>query len=167
MSNPVNHLEKIHSLLSKFDTAMLVTHGRDGIDHARPMGIAGLEPNCDLWFFTARSSEKVYEIEHDSEVLLVFQKDHKAYVSLLGRAQLVPDRDKAAELWKSAYRAWFPNGYNDTNVLLIRVNAISAEYWDNTGFNGIRYLFEAVKAVVAVKTPEVKEPEQHGTVKLK
>ena len=68
--------QKIHGLLKKFDTAMLVTHGHDTIEHARPMGIAHLEENCDLWFFTDRVSEKTREIQQDAKVLLVFQKDY-------------------------------------------------------------------------------------------
>ena len=167
MTKPIDHGDKIHSLLSGFDTAMLVTHGRDGLNHARPMGIARLEPNCDLWFFTGRVAEKVREIQHDSEVHLIFQKDHKAYISLIGRAQLVQDKAKATELWKPAYRVWFPHGPDDGNILLIRVSATEAEYWDNTGFNGVKYLFEAVKAAMTAKTPQVQEPDQHGRVKLK
>ena len=167
MKNETDPLQKIHALLSKFDTAMLVTRGRDGIEHARPMGIAKMEPNCDLWFFTARASEKVREIEQDDEVLLIFQKDHGVYISLTGRAHLVADRAKAAELWKPADTIWFPNGPKDTDVLLIRVSATEAEYWDNTGFKGVKYLFAAVKAYVSATTPEVSEPEQHGKVNLK
>ncbi|HEX4342410.1 MAG TPA: pyridoxamine 5'-phosphate oxidase family protein [Verrucomicrobiae bacterium] len=162
-----NHIEKVHSLLTKFDTAMLVTHGRDGIDRVRPMGIAKVEPNCDVWFFTGRASEKTREIEHDTEVLLVCQKDHSAYLSVLGRAQLSDDRAKATELWKAAYKTWFPGGVDDPNLLLIRVNVTAAEYWDNTGVNGIKYLIEAAKAYVTGSSPHVNEPEQHGKVNLK
>ena len=161
------HIEKIHSLLSKFDTAMLVTHRPDGIDHARPMAIAKVEPNCDVWFFTGGVSEKVYEIEGDSKVLLAFQKDHSVYVSLTGHAQLTADSTQATELWKPAFKIWFPQGLDDPNLLLIRVNAISAEYWDNTGFKGVKYLFEAAKAYAMGTTPKANEPEQHGKVNLK
>ena len=162
-----DHCKKIHRLLAKFDTAMLVTCGRDGIGRARPMGIVKIEENCDVWFFTSSVSEKVREIENESEVLLVFQKDHSVYVSLLGRAQLTTDSAQAATLWKPAYKIWFPHGLDDPDLLLIRVSAREAEYWDNTGFNGVKYLFEAAKAYVKGTTPKVNEPEQHGNVNLK
>ncbi len=161
------HIEKIYSLISKFDTAMLVTHRPDGIDHARPMAIAKVDPNCDVWFFSGGVSEKASEIEGDSKVLLAFQKDHSVYVSLTGRAQLIADSTQLAELWKPAYKVWFPQGLDDPNLSLIRVNAHSAEYWDSTGFTGVQYLFEAAKAFATGTTPKVNEPEQHGKVNLK
>ena len=162
-----NSLQKIHGLLKKFDTAMLVTHGRDYIEHARPMGIAHIDDNCDVWFFTERASEKAREIHHDSAVLLVFQKDHSAYVSITGQAQLTTDKSKTAEIWKDSFKTWFPGGVNDPNLLLIRVIVQEAEYWDNTGFKGIKYLFEAAKARSQGTKPHVDEPEQHGKVNLK
>ncbi|HEV2695915.1 MAG TPA: pyridoxamine 5'-phosphate oxidase family protein [Verrucomicrobiae bacterium] len=162
-----NSHEKIHGLLKKFDTAMLVTHGRDYIEHARPMGIAGVEDNCDLWFFTEAASEKAREIEHDSKVLLVFQKDHAAYISITGLAQLTTDRLKAAELWKDSFKTYFPGGANDPNLMLIKVIVLEAEYWDNTGFKGIKYLFEAASARSHGTRPHIDEPEQHGKVNLK
>ncbi len=40
------------------------------------------------------------------------------------------------------------------------------EFWDNEGFNKIKYLFESAKAYVTGQTPEVAEGEQHGVVQL-
>lgn len=164
MENPT---QKILGLLKKFDTAMLVTQGRDFVEHARPMGIARVDENCDVWFFSGRVSEKVREIQNDANVLLVFQKDHGAYLSITGRAQLIADKNKAAELWKESYKTWFPGGVNDPDLLLIRVSVHEAEYWDNTGFKGVKYLFETARAYVSGTRPNVNEPEQHGKVNLK
>jgi general stress protein 26 len=159
-------MQKIHDLIEKFDTAMLVTHGRDGFERARPMAIAHVEPNGSIWFFTGRVSEKVREILVDDEVLLVMQKDHSLYLSLSGHATLVDNSAKAAELWREAYKTWFPGGVNDPNLLLVRVSANLVEYWDNTGLNGIKYLFESAKAYVQGVPPKVSEPEQHDRVRF-
>ena len=59
-----DQVQKIRELLEDFDTAMLVTHGEE-FAHARPMAIAAVEPNCNLWFFTERGSAKVHEIQSD------------------------------------------------------------------------------------------------------
>ena len=159
-------MQKIHDLIEKFDTAMLVTHGRDGFERARPMAIANVEPNGTVWFFTGRVSEKVREILVDDEVLLVMQKDHSLYLSLSGHATLVDNSGKAAELWRESYKTWFPGGINDPNLLLVRVSANLVEYWDNTGLNGIKYLFESAKAYVQGVSPKVSEPEQHDRVRF-
>ncbi|HEX3797056.1 MAG TPA: pyridoxamine 5'-phosphate oxidase family protein [Verrucomicrobiae bacterium] len=159
--------EKIHGLLTKFDTAVLVTHGRDSNPRARPMGIAKISESNELWFFTGRDSEKAHELRDDEQVLLVFQKDHSAYVSLVGRASLVSDRSAIAELWKSSYKTWFPGGVDDPNLLLIRVHGQEVEYWDNTGFNSVKYLFETARAYITGNKPNVTEPEQHAHVAMK
>ena len=159
--------EKIHGLLKKFDTAMLVTYGRDGKHHARPMGIAKVSESNEVWFFTGRDSEKTRELEEEEEVMLIFQKDHTAYLSMSGHASLVSDRAAMTELWKESYKVWFPQGVNDPNLLLIRIRGEDAEYWDNSGFNSVKYLFGAARAYVTGTVPKVEEPEQHGHVEMK
>jgi hypothetical protein len=37
------------------------------------------------------------------------------------------------ERWNSAVEAWFPQGPDDDSVVLIKVQADSAEYWDSPG----------------------------------
>jgi len=160
-----DQVQKIYELLSDFDTAMLVTHGGD-FAHARPMAIAHVEPNCDVWFFTGRSSPKVHEIRDDDRVLVVCQDEHSRYVTLSGRAELIAEREKARQLWSDSYKAWFPGGVDDPELLLIRVHAEEAEYFDTRDLKGLRYLFEAAKARARGTRPEIKEGEQHGKVSL-
>ncbi len=160
-----DQVQKIYQLLCEFDTAMLVTYG-EGFAHARPMAMAEIEKNCDLWFFTGRGSAKVHEIQEDQSVLIVCQDEHKRYISLAGRAELVADRAKARELWSDSYKTWFPGGVEDPDLLLLCVHADEAEYWDSAGTNGLRYLFQAAKARMSGTQPEIKEGEQHGKVSL-
>jgi general stress protein 26 len=160
-----DQVRKIHELLSDFDAAMLVTHGGD-FAHARPMGIAAVEPNCDVWFFTERGSPKVHEIQDDQSVLIVCQGQNGHYVTLSGRAELVADRTKARQLWSDSFKPWFPDGADDPNLLLICVHAQEAEYWDNSGMKALRYYFEAAKARARGTKQQVKEGEQHGHVRL-
>jgi general stress protein 26 len=161
----VDQVQKIHELLSDFDTAMLVTHGGD-FAHARPMAIAHVEPNCDVWFFTSRSSPKVHEIQDDQSVLIVCQDVRGRYITLTGRAELVADRGKARQLWSDSYKTWFPGGVEDPDLLLICVHAEEAEYWDNHGAKALRYYFEAAKARMGGTQQQVQEGEQHGKVSL-
>ena len=37
------------------------------------------------------------------------------------------------ELWNPAVEAWFPDGPDDPNVVLLKVDALSGEYWDSPG----------------------------------
>jgi general stress protein 26 len=54
-------------------------------------------------------------------------------VSLTGAAVVVDDLARKRELWSSVVEAWFPDGPEDHDVVLIRVAATSAEYWDSPG----------------------------------
>lgn len=160
-----DQVQKVHELLSEFDTAMLVTHGGD-FAHARPMAIASVGPNCDVWFFTGRSSPKVQEIQDDQSVLIICQDDRGRYVTLSGRAELIADRARAQQLWKDKFQTWFSGGVADPALLLICVHTEEAEYWDNTGAVALRYFIAAVKARAQGTTPPVNEGEEHAKVKL-
>jgi general stress protein 26 len=161
-----DQLEKVRAMLEDFDTAMLVTEVR-GMTRARPMAIARVEPNGDLWFFTDRDTAKVQEVQANRQVLIVCQKDHSRYLSMNGSADLIEDRNQICELWKESYRTWFPRGIEEPGLVLLRVRAEEAEYWDNQGFKGVRYAFEAAKAYATGTTPDIREGEQHGRVVLK
>lgn len=163
---PENQVDKIHELLGDFDTAMLITHGTAAPFHARPMAIARLEDNCDLWFFTGRDSSKVHEIEDDQQVLIVCQDERSRYVSLTGQAELIVDRAEFLRLWKEHYRTWFPEGVDDPNLMLIRVHAREGEYWDNQGARGVKYMFQSLTSYATGTTPQAKEGEQHGKARL-
>jgi general stress protein 26 len=158
--------EHFHKLLSEFHTAMLVTHAANGRLRARPMAIARVEDDCRLWFFTTAESAKSHEIQADTHVHIVCQKDRSAYLSLSGRAALVRDPGVVGEIWKESFRVWFPDGIDDPNIELIVVNPEEGEFWDSEGFNKIKYLFASAKAYVTGTTPKVEEGEQHGRVSL-
>lgn len=164
MKNPAP--EKVAELLQSFHTAMLVTHGGGDTLHARPMEIARTGPDCQVWCFTGSTSVKTEEIRQDQEVLLTFQRDHQKYLTLTGTAHLIRDREKMAELWQEPFRVWFPGGVQDPDLTLVQIIPRHAEYWDNSGLQGVRYLYEAAKAYVTGTKPEIPEGGIHGQVAL-
>jgi general stress protein 26 len=159
--------QKIYKLLTKFDTAMLTTRGRDLTQHARPMAVAKIETNCDVWLFTRRSSEKVREIELDQKVLLLFQNDHNCYVSLAGRAELISDHVQMAAIWKESGTIWFQDSIKDPNPILIRVTSEAAEYWDASVFIGIKHFFAVTKARITGNSLQTDDSAHHGRMTLK
>lgn len=160
-------LEKLYDLLKSFSTAMLVTHNSAESEvRARPMAIAGVEESCVLWFITARESGKAHEIEHDTRVSVICQKEHSAYLSISGLAHLADDPEKIAEIWREPFKVWFPKGKDDPDILLIRVDPHLIEYWDNRGFKKIQYLLKAAGAYLTGSRPQVSEGTEHGVVKF-
>lgn len=164
----MNDLEQIkifHSILSDYDTVMLICNAGDKLN-ARPMAIAHLEDNCDLWFFTADHTEKTEELKNDSRTHITCQKDHGSYLSLSGTATVSHDRAKMKELWKESFRVWFPKGIDELNIALINVKAETGEYWDNRGAKGISYIFKALSSYISGTTPNMRDGEDHGKVQL-
>jgi general stress protein 26 len=125
-------IAKVAELLQKFRIAMLTTTDADGTLTSRPMAVQEAEFDGDLWFFAQRDSRQVEHLRRQPAVGVSLASSD-SWVSVSGTAELVTDPAKARELWNSAVEAWFPEGPEDPGVLLIKVHAEGAEYWDTPG----------------------------------
>jgi general stress protein 26 len=139
---------KVLELVKGIDYAVFTTRGRDGAPlHARPMAYRQVEGDGDLWFFSKKDSRKAQEIGDDPHVLISFADPRQQhFVSITGRAEIVTDRALVRDKWSEIYRAWFPGGPGDENVVAIRIHAEQAEYWD-VPTSAVVYAFGYLKAV--------------------
>jgi general stress protein 26 len=143
---------RLSELLKKFSTAMLVTRASDGGMRARPLTFAG-EHEGRLYFSTAADSPKVVELADDPRVAVTMQ-DSSRYISVSGTAQVSADRGQIDRLWRETWRVWFPEGKDDPSLRIVVVTPTAAEYWDQSGIKGIKYLVEMAKAYAKGTTPE-------------
>jgi len=152
------NLQKIRDMVKDIDFCMLTTVDEKGDLHSRPMSANGdIDPNGDIWFFTAASSHKVSEIEKASKVNVSFaDPENQQYVSITGKAQLVRDRSKIEELWKPEFKMWFPEGKDDPEVALLRISLEKAEYWDSPS-STIGYTLSFVSSLVTGKEADYGE----------
>lgn len=160
--NPQKHL---YDLLKDFSNAMLVSNDQSGRMHARPMAIADLKPDADAYFATSIQSPKAGEIQNFPEVLISFQSATQ-FASISGTATLVKDRELIDRLWSEEWRAWFPGGKDDPDLVLIRVDAREGEFWDNSGLNGLSYAFEGLKAILKGEKLQNDEGGSHAKIRL-
>lgn len=157
---------RLVSALRKLDIVMVTTTADNGTLHARPMAIADVDDNGVISFVTSKDSEKTHEILHDARALVSAQEKN-LYVSLCGMLEVVDDPKRVRELWRSAWTAWFPKGMDDPSIVLIRLRPEIGEYWDQTGTKGLKYLFEAAKALLDGKRVDDDDDEQvHAKVTL-
>ncbi len=63
----------------------------------------------------------------------------------MAKPTLSEDQEKINDLWNDTLEAWFPQGKNDPNIQLIRVEVDEAEYWD-TPDSTVTQLIGYVKA---------------------
>jgi general stress protein 26 len=123
---------KVAELLKGQRFGMLTTTDPDGTLISRPMAMQEVEFDGDLWFFAARDSRKIAQLSAHSQVNVAVGSSD-TWVSLTGTGVVVTDAAKKRELWNSMVEAWFPDGPDDDGVVLLKVVAESAEYWDSPG----------------------------------
>ncbi|WP_313799022.1 pyridoxamine 5'-phosphate oxidase family protein [Cytobacillus sp.] len=120
-------METLRELIKEVDTAMLTTVTEEGLV-SRPMKTQEVEFDGDLWFFTKKETNKYEEILHDQDVNVAYAG--KSYVSVRGRAEIVENLNKKKEFWSKAHEEIMQTSYDDPNIVLIKVKAEAAEYWE-------------------------------------
>jgi general stress protein 26 len=155
-------IEKLKGMLEGIDFCMLTTID-GGKLRSRPMSTQELGENGELWFFTRDNTHKMDEIAADNRVNVAYAKpDDNTYVSVSGAATLSKDRAKMEELWSPILKAWFPDGLEDPNICLLKVDVDEAEYWESTSST----LVQLAGFVKAIATGQEADYGEHGTVKI-
>lgn len=161
--SPRESLETLRQLVSHEHVAMLTTVAPDGSLRSRPMATQAMDQHHVLWFFTRVDSGKVDEVDRDEHVNVAYANPAKNhYVSISGLGRVVRNPDKIRELWQAPLKAWFPDGPDDPQIALLRVQAYSAEYWDGPSSRMVS-LFKMATAALSRREPDMGD---HGEVKL-
>jgi general stress protein 26 len=122
---------KLGKLIKGIKVAMLTTICPDGSLRSRPMVTQEAEFDGTLWFFTRADMPMADEVQRSKQVNVTYvSPDDQRYVSVSGTAHVARDTDKSKELWHPLLKAWFPQGPDDPQVALLRIDVEKAEYWD-------------------------------------
>ena len=127
-----NDTAKLVELTKDSRFVMLTTTDAEGHLVSRPMSRQDSDLDGDLWFIATRDSRKVEHIRANPTVGVTIT-GQSSWVSISGRAEIVDDVEKLKEYWSTFAEAWIPEGPEDPNAILIRVDVHTAEYWDNPG----------------------------------
>jgi general stress protein 26 len=157
-------LDELYEHIEEIEIAMFTTRRADGALVSRPMANQVRAEGADLWFVTDKRTAKLDEIANDAHVCLAYYKDRtREWVSVSGRARVVDDRAKIAELWRPDWKAWFgdeggPNDgtAEDPRIVLIAVDIDFAQYLEINKPQPV-VLFEVVKGMITGKAPDVGE----------
>ncbi len=152
-------IDKLRELIQDIETAMLTTID-NGVLRSRPMQTMEMDFDGDLWFFTNSLTHKVSEIMKDNRVNVSYASpDNNTFISISGMAEFSTDQDKIATLWDPLQKAWFPDGIEDSNLILLKVKVEQAEYW-NTASNTFTQIAGFLKAVATGEAAEGGENEK-------
>lgn len=138
--------DHVVDVLHEFDTAFLMTMTPEGVLRGRPMEIAGSEDDGTIWFVTRVQSGKVDDIETIDHAAVLCQSK-RVYLNLSGEAQVVDDPERLRSLWQESWRAWFPEGPDDTSLVLLRMTPRSADLWDLRGTSVFRQVIDTVRGL--------------------
>lgn len=121
-------LSVLKDILKDTDVIMLTTVSQDGNIVSRPMQTQEIEFDGDLWFITRKDTTKYTEIKTNPNVNVTVVGD--SYASISGKASFVDDIERKKEFWNKIYEKMFDVSYDDPNLVLIKVEAKHAEYWE-------------------------------------
>lgn len=124
-------LSDVAEKMRDMDIAMLSTHTEGGAIAGRPMSNNGdVEYNGDSYYFTWEQSRMVADIERNNQVSLAFQGKKTFMVAVEGEAELIRDRQAFEAHWTPDLDQWFEDGIDTEGVVMIKVRATRARYWD-------------------------------------
>ena len=152
-----DQLETIRGIMKSIRTAMMTTVDDEGALVSHPMTTQEAQFDGDCWFIASDSSETVKHIASRPQVNLAYAGP-SSWLSIAGTAAAVRDEAKKKELWNTFTDAWFEGGVDDPSIILIKVTADSAQYWDTPG--RVATFVSMIKAKVTGGTPNVGESDE-------
>jgi len=155
-------LTDLYALIEGIEIAMFTTRRSDGRLVSRPMATQTQAEGSDLWFVTNIESNKLDELEFDSQVNLAYYRDRtREWVSVSGTATISQDRRAIRELYRKDWKAWFGDeggerdgGPDDPRLALILVDVESVTYLKVDKPQPV-VLFEVAKGMLTGTPPNI------------
>jgi general stress protein 26 len=109
--------------------AMMTTVDAAGELQSRPMPRQVADDDGTLWFLAARQSSLTSQLREQPVVLITYgDARSRTYMSVTGTATVLQDPTRAAQLWDAAVRTWFPDGPDDPELAVIKVEVESGAF---------------------------------------
>lgn len=148
------NIENFKKLIRDIQFCMFTTTSlKDGALRSRPMTLLEVDENEEMWFFADVNCDLVSDISENPQVNITFAHPSKSsYVSIIGQALRIESREKIKDLFTPAAKAWFPDGPDDKNLVLVMCRIESVDFWDSPSSTAVQ-LFAFAKAVIKGERP--------------
>lgn len=152
--SPADMREQLWKELDKARIVMLGLMGGEP-HHMQPMAVFGDKDGDPLWFYTRLDTDLVRDTgaSHQAMVCLM-AKDTEFQACIHGVLTRDADRAKIDQYWSPFVSAWFPDGKDDPELTMMRLDPSDARVWiSNKG--PISYPLEIAKANLTGTLPKV------------
>ncbi|CAN5451916.1 pyridoxamine 5'-phosphate oxidase family protein [soil metagenome] len=125
-------LKDISGKMRHLDFCMMTTTAEGEELASRPMSNNGdVEYDGNSYFFSSDRQSLVQEIEKNAQVNLSFVGDKKLFISVVGEAEVIRDREAFKQHWRKGLDEWFKEGVDTPGLVLIRVKGKNLKFWQN------------------------------------
>jgi general stress protein 26 len=123
--------------------------------HFQPMTAFGEPETGQIWFFARKESDLARAVAQPAKAMFVIQAKDQDFQACVG-GDLVQAHDPARidKYWNPVVAAWYPEGKDDPNLTLLRLDARDAAIWIVKG--GVaRFAWQIGKANATGQTPDL------------
>ncbi|MEM5473117.1 pyridoxamine 5'-phosphate oxidase family protein [Hoeflea sp. AS60] len=157
--NKTRH-EPIGQLFDVLDDTHAVMVGLDQTAHSmQPMAPQVDEDRRGIWFYAKRDSDmgsNIAKHKPSRARICAISPDHDYHACISGTMSEETDRSVVDKFWSPAVAAWFEDGKEDANMIMLRFDAAEADVWASSG-SAIKFAWEIAKANLTDNEPNVGE----------
>lgn len=154
-------VDMLNDLIKGIKVAMLTTMTPDHNLHSVPLLTQDIDFEGVLWFLISKKSQQISEIKNNRRVNLTYTAANK-FISVSGIADLVNIPGRVEQIWHQAHLRWFPQGFRDSQIQLLKITVERAEYWE-----GHSIAVSKIIEFVNNSTGAHLKIEKHGEIDLK
>jgi general stress protein 26 len=153
MTTDTNDIEAVQKRLWK---AIEERHGTGMLglmssgQHFQPMTAFVEEESGQLWFFTRKDTDLAQAADGGQAMFVIQTNDLQACIG--GRLVETFDRERMDKYWNSVVAAWYPEGKDDPQLTMLRLDSDDAEVWLSS--NPLKFAWEIAKANTTHTTPD-------------
>lgn len=145
-------LTQLGERLEGMRSTMLTMQDAQGHLSSQPMTVLEMDSEGDLWMLISKSGQTARQapaLEGLSTVCLAFSDESSStYVSVTANASVQNDRQRKEDLWSPMARPWFPEGVDDPDLAVLRLQPVKAEIWDGSDSSVVRFVAMASSVVM-------------------
>ena len=125
--------------------------------HMQPMTAFHDEDNGAIWFFTRKDNDLVRDTGDGHAAMFCLMTSSHDFITCIGGTLTQDfDREGGEQSWNPVVAAWYPEGKDDPNLTMLRLQPEDAQVWVSHG-NPIRFGWEIAKANFTKTEPNVGE----------